>query len=123
RRPADVEVIRELVDVVRLAKQVLEHGAPRGVGHSPKRVGRIRNHMVTYYPHLGGGVKGPSEIYMAETTESTARVTVTSCSFRTVRWCPCHRRPPPQHTKPCRRPSPRSRSPGCTSITERGASS
>src|SRR5215467_4407611 len=49
RRPADVEMLGELVHAVRPAEQVLEHRATRRVGHRSKRVGRIGNHMVTYY--------------------------------------------------------------------------
>src|SRR5262249_40358395 len=51
RRPADVEMLGELVHAVRPAEQVLEHRATRRVGHRSKRVGRIHNHMVTYYPN------------------------------------------------------------------------
>src|SRR6266850_722878 len=56
--PAHVEVVGELVDAVRLPEQVLEHRAPRRIGHGPERVcscgksvWRIGNPMVTYYAH------------------------------------------------------------------------
>src|SRR5205085_1008886 len=60
RRPADVEIVRELVHAVRLAEQVLEDRPPRGIGHRPEnnvRVGPIGNHMVTYYSYFADGVK------------------------------------------------------------------
>src|SRR5207244_4898268 len=58
------EVVGELIDAVRLPEQVLEHRAPRGIGHGPERVcscgksvWRIGNHMVTYYLHASPAVK------------------------------------------------------------------